>query len=91
MRYYCFALNTGAHKIKENAKINLREYNYNNTLAAMNNYMFRNMKNDLCFFAFREEENVTFAVFSYNEKKSSFQDAYDYIVGMLNDVFLIKK
>ena len=91
MRYYCFVLNTDAHEIKKNAKINLREYNYNNTLAAMNNYMFRNMKNDLCFFTFREEENVIFAVFIYNEKKSSFQDAYDYILGMLNDVFLIKK
>lgn len=91
MRYYCFALNTGAHEIKENAKINLREYNYNNTLAAMNNYMFRNMKNDLCFFAFREEENVIFAAFIYNEKKSSYQDAYDYIMGMLNDLFLIKR
>lgn len=91
VRYYCFVLNIGADQIKKNAKINLREYAYENTLAAMNNYMFKNMKNDLCFFAYREEENVTFAVFSYSEKKISFHDAYDYIIEILNDVFLIKK
>ena len=91
MRYYCFALRAGADQIKKNAKINLREYAYQNPIAALNNYMYKNIKNDLCFFAFREQENVTSAVFSYNERKISFHDAFECIFEMLNDVFLIKR
>lgn len=91
MRYYCFALSAGADEIKENSKINAIEYSYENAFSVMNSYMYKNMKNDLCFFAYREEDNVTFAAFSYNEKKSLLYDAYGYIVGILNDVFLIKK
>ena len=49
MRYYCFALNTSAEQIEENATINLREYAYRNPIAAMNNFMYQKMKNDLCF------------------------------------------
>lgn len=91
MRYYCFALIAGADQIKKNAKINLREYAYQNPIAALNNYMYKNIKNDLCFFAFREQENVTSAVFSYSERKISFHDAFECIFEMLNDVFLIKR
>lgn len=91
MRYYGFVLNANADEIKENARINLRDYAYENSIAAMNNYMFSNMKNNLCFLAYREEENSIFATFSYDEKKGTFQDTYDYIAEMLNDVFRIKK
>ena len=91
MRYYSFALNTDADKIKETAKIDLQEYAYGGPLSSVNNYMFKNMKNGLCFFAYREEEDVTFAAFSYNEKRGSFHDAYDHIIEMLNNVFLIER
>lgn len=91
MRYYCFALGASADEIKDKSRINVREYVYENAFSVMNSYMYKNMKNDLCFFAYREEENVTYAVFSYSEKKSSFYDAYGYIIGILNDIFLIKK
>ena len=83
MRYYCMVLSTNAEKIKENSKINLREYDYSCPISAMNSYMYKEMKNDLVFFAYREEKNVILAAFSYDEKKSSFQDAFDYILGML--------
>lgn len=91
MRYYNFKINTNADEIKDNARINLREYAYENTLASMNNYMYRNMKNDLTFLTYREEKNLVAAVFAYNEKKMSFQNAYDDILEMLNDAFMIKK
>lgn len=91
MRYYSFVLNANADDIKDHARINLRQYDYGNSIAAMNCYICKNMKNDLCFFAYREEENSIFAAFSYNEKKGNFQDAYDYIAEMLNDAFQIKK
>jgi len=51
MRYYCLAFNAGAEKIKENAKINLREYGWDNPIEAMNNYTYKTIPNGLCFFA----------------------------------------
>lgn len=91
MRYYCFVLNANADEIKDNARINIREYAYENPIAAMNCYMSKSMRNNLCFLAYREEENSIFAAFSYDEKKGKFQDAFNYIAEMLNDVFLLKK
>ncbi len=91
MRYFNFALNTSAELIKEKATINLREYAYENPLAAVNNYMHRNLKNDVAFFAYREEENVTLAVFSYDERKGAFSESFAYIYRALNDVFFINK
>lgn len=41
MRYYNFALNAGVEQIKEKTTINLREYAYENTIAAMNTYMYK--------------------------------------------------
>lgn len=49
MRYYGFALNSTADKIQENATIKLKEYDYSSPIAAMNNYMHTNMKNDQFF------------------------------------------
>ena len=40
MRYYNFALYASAEQIRENTIINLREYAYENTYAALNNYMY---------------------------------------------------
>lgn len=41
MRYYNFALYTSADQIKEKTTINLREYAYENTIAAVNDYMYK--------------------------------------------------
>ncbi len=91
MRYYDFTLNTNAEHIKEKAKINLREYAYNNPLAALNIYMTRNMKNDVNFFAYRENENTVDAAFSYNEQKMTFQDAYSHLLRFLSEDFCINR
>ncbi|MCH5257668.1 MAG: AAA family ATPase [Lachnospiraceae bacterium] len=91
MRYFGFVLKTNSEQIKENAKIRLKEYDYQSPVAAMNNYMYKNMKNGICYFAYREDGGATLAAFSYDEKKGSFRDAYDYIIEMLNDVFSIKQ
>ena len=45
MRYYNFALNASADQIKEKTTINLREYAYENTIAAVNNYMYKRLDN----------------------------------------------
>ena len=38
-------------KIKENAKIELRHYGYDNVLESINSYMYQNMKNNRTFFS----------------------------------------
>ena len=91
MRYFGFILKTCSEQIKENAKINLREYDYQSPVAAMNYYMYKHMKNGICYFAYREEGDAILAAFSYDQKKGSFCDAYDYILEMLNEIFCIKK
>ena len=73
MRYYGFVLHAKAEEIKENARINLKAYAYENPTSAMNNYLYKSMKNDICFLAYREEEHSIFAVFSYDEKKDCFK------------------
>ena len=91
MRYYEFALGTNAEKIKAGAKINLRDYSYDNSINAMNTYMLRNMDNNITFFAYREEGKTTLASFSYDEQKGSFADVYDHITGILDHIFSIRK
>lgn len=91
MRYYNFALYASADQIKENTTINLREYAYENTIAAVNNYMYKRLDNDVCFFAYREEGNTTYAVFSYDEKKGAFVDAFSHITGVLKEDFSVNR
>ncbi len=92
MRYYCFTLNTGIEEIKEKTQIKLRDYAYQNPMEAINNYMNKTIKNSISFFVYREEsEKMVLAVFSYDERKESFFDAYNYIMERLNDAFRIKK
>lgn len=47
MRYFGFVLKTNSEQIKENSKIRLKEYDYQSPVAAMNNYMYKNMKNGI--------------------------------------------
>ena len=91
MRYYNFVLYASADQIKEKTTINLREYAYENTIAAVNNYMYKRLDNDVCFFAYREEGNTTFAVFSYDEKKGAFVDAFSHITGVLKEDFSVNR
>ena len=91
MRYYELILKTNMACVKENARIKLNDYSYDNTFAALNAYMMKNMNNGLTFFVFREEENITRASFSYDEQIDSFSSVYDHITGILAEVFQITK
>lgn len=91
MRYYGFKLGTNTDEIEKNAKIELRRYGYcENAMESVNTYMYQNLKNDRTFLMYREEENMIFAIFSYNEKKLTFQNAYDSLLELLQDTFSIK-
>lgn len=91
MRYYSLVLNANKEEIKKNSRVNLREYGYDSTFAAINNYMSKNMKNNFSFCVYREGENLIFSTFSYDEKFEEFSVAYDYILEMLNEAFQIRK
>ena len=91
MRYYSFVLNANKEEIKENSRDKIRKYGYDDTFAAINNYMSKNMKNNISFCVYREGENLIFSTFSYDEKFEEFSVAYDYILEMLNEAFQIRK
>lgn len=91
MRYYSFALNANSEQIKEKTSINLREYAYENTISAVNNYMYKTIRNGLAFCAYREEGNIIFAVFSHDEKKNTFRESFAYITEILNSAFAINR
>ena len=87
MRYYVFSLASNSEQLQKKAKIKLRDYDYESPVAAMNLYMYRNLKTGIQFFAYREEEKAIRCVFAYNEKVCSVKDAYELIVCLLNDAF----
>lgn len=92
MRYYTFTLDASADQIKKDAKIRLSDYEYDNPIGAMNKYIYRKMNNGMTFIAYGTAEgNNTFSVFSYDESKYSFEDAYDYILEMMDEVFCITR
>ena len=90
MRYYNFAMNATSDQIKEKTKIVLRNYSYN-TMAAVNNYIYTSLDNGIGFCAYREEGDTIFAMFSYDEKKGTFGEAFDHITGILNKDFSVKR
>ncbi len=91
MRYYNFALYASAEQIKENTTINLREYAYENPIAAVNNYMYKRLDNDVAFLTYREEGNTIFAVFVYDEKKKTFADAFSHATNVLKEDFSVNR
>ncbi len=88
MRYYNFVLGTNSNLLRENSRIELNKWQ--SPISQMNEYMHRNMKNGICFLAYREEENNTYVAFSFDENTHEFRETYDYIMEMLNDIFFIQ-
>lgn len=92
MRYYSFILNTNAEKLARNSTVNLKDYDYDSPIGGMNYFMYAKLKNGVSYMAYREDEKgAIYSAFAYNERKYSFQEAYEYISGILNEVFRINK
>ena len=91
MRYYSIILSVNSDRIEEKATVDFKEYRSEKTLAAVNEYMYRHAENDVRFFAYREEGGLTYAAFTYNERRSTFEEAYDYIRDQLFTLFRISK
>lgn len=90
MRYYHVIFNTSSEEIKEKAKVKFSSY-YDNTFGKVNDYLYRNLKNGLNFYIYREENNLVYAILAYSEKDYIFERAYDEIIGRVRNDFQIKK
>ncbi len=91
MRYYNCVIKTNEEQIKEKAKIRLKDYAFQSSITAMNSFFYKNIENGLCFAAYREEGEATYAVFSYDDRANSYNHAYENIFGMLSEFFCVNK
>ena len=91
MRYYHFSLGISAQAIRENEELGRHWNSYEETLEVINEYMTKNLRNHLFFLAYREEENSISAILAYDEKKMSYQEAYQSVCDLLNEEFKVKK
>ena len=91
MRYCKFNFNADMESLEALIKEKRFENYYDGPVPTINNYIIRNIKNDIAFFIYRVEEGVLYAAFAYNERKDSYSDVWDIITGPLKNVFQIKK
>ena len=94
MRYYEVAFSGAVEKIKGllQDKEYFREYRWRNAICAVNSYMYRNLKNDVGFLAYRQEmDDKILAILFLDEKRETLENAYDYIIKVLESVFEIKR
>ena len=94
MRYYEVAFSGAVEKIKRllQDKEYFREYRWRNAICAVNSYMYRNLKNDVGFLAYRQEmDDKILAILFLDEKRETLENAYDYIIKVLESVFEIKR
>lgn len=94
MRYYKFVLSGKVEKIKGllQDKEYLREYRWVNPICAVNSYMYQALKNNIGFLAYRREtDDKILAVLFLDEKRETLENAYDYIIEVLESVFEIKR
>ena len=91
MRYFDCSIPVSSEEIKEKTKVCLRDYSYDNVVCAVNTYYYRNMKNDLTFFIYREEEGVLYATFSFEDKNASLDETIEYIMDTFKEAFISQK
>lgn len=84
-------IGTTVEELEKTAKIKLRNYAYGSAVSGMNSYLYSNLKNEICCFAYREEQNALLAAFAYNERTASFHEAYDHIFFTLNQAVVIRR
>lgn len=84
MRYYDFVLGTNSELLKEIDKVKVNDWQH--PVEYINKYMYKNLKNGICFVAYREEYGI-YISFSFNDTMYEFKEIYYYIMEMLNDAF----
>ena len=87
MRYNTFVINNTIEDIKANAKIRLKDYSFSSTLAALEQYIRKNIENDINFVPYREQNGKILVAYSYDERKVSDDDVSEMISKLLMDAF----
>ena len=95
MRYYSFKIKADADNLQSNLKISLKRHYYSsNDLAKINEYFYKNLENEVFAFVYRNEGDIFYHSFAYNEKRYTFSDIYEQILGMVkflyNDFILLE-
>ncbi len=91
MRYYNFAIKGNKEELQEKAKIELRQYGYQNNVNRLNDYMYRTLQRGTTFFLYREEEDGFLGAFAYDDNKFTYHDACSYFRDVLNSAFGIRR
>ena len=91
MRYFNCMLNANSESIQKNTKIRLKDYDYSSTIAAVNTYMYSHLENGQAFLVYREEKNRLLAIFAFDEKRYTYQDACEHYADILGRVFGVEK
>ena len=86
MRYYNLLIKTEIEIFSEAVNETCKRYGYESYQNRINGYMFQTFVNDINTIFYREDKNIIYAIFSYNEKKYSFDKAYDYIIDRIKDI-----
>lgn len=88
MRYFNMVLATSEEMITEKSKVRLSDYSYDSPIRAVNVYMHIHMKTGLSFIIYRTEESkVAFAEFGFDEKYENMEEAFLYIMDILDSIF----
>lgn len=92
MRYYhiCFSGNSEAMKNDEEIE-RLIGRSYGSLLYRMNDFLWKNTKNNIEIFFYHEEDNLLKAIFTYDEQRYSFVTVYDFITEQLKVNFKIRR
>ena len=86
MRFYNLILNINGSEIKENSLINLKAYDYDNPISAVNSYCLEHRDNDINFIIYREKDDCLYACVSFDENSWTLDTARQSILNMLNNV-----
>ena len=87
MRYYSFSMIGNEEYIKEHTTIRLSDYCYDNPIGAVNSFVQKNTDNDMAFFIYRVDDDISRAAFAYDEQKTTLQEVYDTICDLLKKHF----
>ena len=85
MRYFEFTVELQEKDITS-SKVRLKDYSYDNSIEALCSYLFKNLTNGVTFLAYRMEDSGMKSMFAIDEKFREPKEAYDEIIGIINDV-----
>ena len=91
MRYYHICYRGNTEDIKNDEEIERIIHSFGSVLFRMNDFLWKNTKNNVVFFFYHEEANLLKAIFAYDEQSYSFDTVYDFITEQLNVNFKIRR